>query len=78
MSHLESFPIAELISVSGDLRIDRPLDEIGRKRIRESLAGAHAIGRMGSYRFMLREVDTCRQHLGYKGHMLDESVVRLR
>lgn len=78
ISHLESFPVQELIVASGDLRRPKVFDEETKKWVYQSLAGAHAIGRISSYMHMLREANKKRQLYGQQAHMLLERAQQLR
>lgn len=78
ISHLESFPMAELIVASGDLRRPKVFDEQSRRQVYQSLAGAHAIGKIASYLHMLRKVNKERREIGYRVHMLSERGQQLR
>ncbi len=78
ISHLESFPMQELIVTSGNLRRPKAFDEQSMKWIYQSLAGAHAIGKIASYMHMLREVNKQRHQIGYQTHMLLERAQQSR
>lgn len=77
IAHLDTFPIAERIVASGKVRLPMPLDDNGRKRFRQSLGGAYAIGKIGYYTHSLREVDARRFHLGKECHARREAIPRL-
>lgn len=76
-SHLEAFTTPELIVASGDLRCSYPLDDQGKWRIRQALAGAFAFGRIGSYREVLRSVDAERLRIGQEIHGLRSQMRRV-
>lgn len=75
--HLCTFPLPELIVASGDLRCPRPLNEQAKQRVRQSLAGAYAIGKIANYMHMLRGVDAERQRVGHQAHLLRQRVQKL-
>lgn len=68
--HLQTFPTAELLVASGELRTGRPIGDIEQKRIRQALAGAFAMEKVGSYLEMLRQVDDQRLAIGIQVHEL--------
>lgn len=68
LSHLQTFPMAELLVTSGELRTARPIGAVEKKRINQALAGAFAMEKIGSYLRMLRNVDTQRQVIGVQTH----------
>lgn len=78
LAHLNTFPTPELIATSGDLRASRPLDDVGKARIRQSLAGAYAMEKIGYYMHTLRMVDAERHRVGYQTHLLRERAQQLQ
>lgn len=76
--HLETFPMPELIVTSGNLRRPKKFDEHAKKWVYQSLAGAHAIGKIASYMYMLRGVNDERQQIGFQAHALRERFQQLR
>lgn len=70
LAYLQTFPTAELLVASGELRTARPIGDADQKQIRQALAGAFAFEKIGSYLEMLRKVDEQRLTIGIGVHEL--------
>jgi hypothetical protein len=68
MAELETFPTPELIVESGRLRTSLPLDDAGKRLMRQAYAGGIAAQKLLAYIETLREVDERRGQIGRQVH----------
>lgn len=68
ITHLDRFPLPELLQTAGSLIIQAPLSDHGKVVHREYLAGAFAVHKIGFYTQALKSFDRERLSLGQHAH----------
>lgn len=78
MEELEKLPTPEVIAESGRLRVPRPLDDAGKKRMRLAIGGGIAAQKLLAYIYALDDVDGHRGLIGRRIAELLQEGDRLR
>lgn len=78
MEELEKLPTPEVIAESGRLRVPRPLDDAGKKRMRLAWSGGIAAEKLLAYIQALEDVDEHRDTIGRRIFELHREGERLR